>query len=481
MRNRVFHPFLFAIFPLTFIYATNLHEIKIHRIFPFLVFSLLLFVVIRLIVSLICNDKIKAGIITTIFLFLFFFYGHFFELVNDILLGLGMIKMAHVIILPVFLLLFFFASRFFLKSKFDHKKINELMNILTIFLLFINIFNITISHIEINKKRKDQKTKDIHQRKLFKISQNTIKKRPNIYYIILDEYAGLNSLKKIYNFINSNFVNQLKERNFFIASNSKTRYKATEKSMAASLNMRYLEKNELSNNASFTLIRNSQVSRILEAVGYQINIFPITPNLVFNNSDRVLSNTHWLYNDFNITVLKTTMFRSLIDNNLFNQNMGNYFRDRILYIFDQLKDLSKEEGPNFFYAHIMCPHYPFVFDENGKPTQPENYLEVLNKKYYLQQLKFINKKVIDTIDNILKHSTVPPIIIIQSDHGPRGAVQRNRKYWLDVGLSWQDIFNAYHIPDLPAGEFDNTMSHVNTFRLIFNIYFGTKYPFLKNL
>lgn len=130
---------------------------------------------------------------------------------------------------------------------------------------------------------------------------------------------------------------------------------------------------------------------------------------------------------------------------------------------------------------IICPHYPFVFDENGRPTKPENFFNIRDKKYYLDQYIFTNKKIIDMVDSLLQRSEVPPVIIIQSDHGQRGTAPHNRSYRMDVGRSWEDIFNGYFLPGAADAykELHPAMSPVNSFRLVFNTYFHTDFPLLN--
>ena len=47
---------------------------------------------------------------------------------------------------------------------------------------------------------------------------------PDVYYKILDSYAGHESLKKHYDFDNSIFLNELRERGFITIDNSRSNY-----------------------------------------------------------------------------------------------------------------------------------------------------------------------------------------------------------------------------------------------------------------
>jgi hypothetical protein len=133
--------------------------------------------------------------------------------------------------------------------------------------------------------------------------------------------------------------------------------------------------------------------------------------------------------------------------------------------------------PTFAYIHLISPHPPFVFGPNGEPTYPpdfwnENreYPADLYAKGYQNQLTFLNQKMLEAIDTILANSDTPPIIILQGDHGP----------WLQTNEKRMRILNAYYLP----GHKDKlypAITPVNTFRLIFDTYFGGKYDMLPDI
>jgi hypothetical protein len=69
----------------------------------------------------------------------------------------------------------------------------------------------------------------------------------------------------------------------------------------------------------------------------------------------------------------------------------------------------------------------------------------------------------------LADSNTPPIIILQGDHGP-WLQPKTKRFW---------ILNAYYFPG-NQDKLYSTISPVNTFRLVFNTYFGGKYDMLKD-
>jgi hypothetical protein len=118
-----------------------------------------------------------------------------------------------------------------------------------------------------------------------------------------------------------------------------------------------------------------------------------------------------------------------------------------------------------------------VFGPDGEPTHPadfwnekQQYPAKLYAQGYQNQLTFLNKKMIEAVDTILANSDTPPIIVLQGDHGP-WLQSREKRMW---------ILNAYHLPG-QADKLYPQISPVNTFRLIFNSYFGGQYGLLEDV
>jgi hypothetical protein len=182
--------------------------------------------------------------------------------------------------------------------------------------------------------------------------------------------------------------------------------------------------------------------------------------------------------DFEGLFLRTTLARFVKDWGGIDPDalFGQGFRDRFNFIFNSIDNVVKMKSPKFAYIHIISPHPPFVFDAQGNPTYPPDfwngnrqYPPDLYAKGYVNQAKHLNEKMLAAVDTILANSKTPPIIIIQGDHGP-WMQPNNKRTW---------ILNAYYLP----GHNDKlypTITPVNSFRLVFDTYFGGKYDMLKD-
>ena len=130
--------------------------------------------------------------------------------------------------------------------------------------------------------------------------------------------------------------------------------------------------------------------------------------------------------------------------------------------------------PKFVFAHFSKPHSPYTFDSTGKPVIPfpvDNHLEW--KDPYVQQLVYTNTIMEKLVDTLLANSKRETVIIIQGDHGYRYFNEAdNQKEFSN--------FNAVYFSNKDYAMLNDSTTNVNTFRIVFNKYFGKQYPLLDN-
>src|SRR3989338_7469437 len=87
MKKCIIHPYLFAVFPIVFLLAHNIEQTFFSNIIVPALFAVFITVFIFVILRFSVGDNKKAGLITSLFLILFFSFGHFRGLVEDLVIG----------------------------------------------------------------------------------------------------------------------------------------------------------------------------------------------------------------------------------------------------------------------------------------------------------------------------------------------------------------------------------------------------------
>jgi len=502
----IIHPFLFGLFPILFLYSHNIGEIPFTEILiPSTIILGFTAIAVTLLWLILKRDGKKPGIITTCFLILFFSYGHIYDfrgltierfvsngnrylklILGTILKAITFVISKNLYLIIVFVVIFFFCTFFTIRTRKNLKFFSNILNSIAICLIIIPIINIGVYKI-----KSTNVSKDISEIQTIEIkASKNVSTYPDIYYIILDGYASSTTLKEIYNFDNSEFEDYLIDKGFYIASESASNYP-----ISFSLNMEYINylsdkslKEIKDNDITNQMIYKNKVMIFLKSKGYKYINFSSGWGATDYNPYADINIKTGTWNEFHRLLIRTTMLR-ILEKILIADEM----RDRILITFSRLEEVHEIEGNKFIFTHIVCPHPPYLFDSDGNPVKESNLninewgweqgFEQQDK--YLNQLIFINKKVEVLIDEILSKSETMPIIVIQADHGPGLTFFRS-----DSG-GWENptdemlqermrILNAYYFPSKGLDKLYNSITPVNTFRMVFNLYFDVNYDLLED-
>ena len=482
-RSSVIHPVLFAIIPILMIVSVNLDEI-------FLENSALLFLVIVpsvlvlwYLLNLLIKDRMKSGLIISLGLVLFFSYGHFFNVLRDVVIediAIG----RHRYLLPSFGVIFAVGVYSILKTTKNFSDFTTIANVIAIVILLVSVSNIFVYALENNDNDRSIPNDRLNYDDGLPTSLDYT---PNVYYIILDEYASSKVLKDIFDFDNQDFISQLSARGFHVTENSHSNYANTFLSLTSSLNMEYV--NYLTDAAGadsanreipYQLISDNNIMNIFKSLNYTlVSSHPFSYAITLSGYE-ICANSLFT-SQLEVILWKSTILFPLI-------NSEYFYADHILCQFSELSNLhNSAKEPFFVYMHFLLPHPPYVFDPSGNLKEVQidsaNTLEV-RKLAYIDQVQFTNKKIIETIDKILLESDSSSIIILQGDHGTSTLLKKYGDSWdspNDESIAERmSIFNAYYLPDQNTDLIYDSITPVNSFRLILNAHFNANYELLED-
>ncbi len=487
------HPFLFAAFPILFLYSHNVDEVYLVEVLGPGAVVLSLAVVLRLMLSFLCKDKDKAALLLSLFVVYFFSYDHAHAILEEhSIAGWRPADYRSILVMGTTALLV--AVYLVLRTRKQLSNFTKILNVTAVCLVTIPVINIVFHQIKMAGLRDDKVS--LRNSEQLDTGSKAPTPPPNIYYIILDEYTRHDILKESLGHDNSQFLEHLEQRGFFVAKKSYSNYPYTAFSLPSSLNFDYLDmpmytggseigfkqlRELLEKNRAFEFLKGHGYSTVLISTGTSVTDIK-SPDI------RMGSAGLWWQGDFVKQLIGSTPlspFGGIRRRSFF----GAMHYRWILNSFDHLVRTTQMETPIFVFAHIVCPHGPYVFDEEGNMADnidtplsltPQGREEE-HRKRYVAQVKFVSKKAIEVVDSILTNSSTPPIIILQSDHGIRSDIHKH------PGNSTDDdykqafaILNAYYLPGSDYSMLYESITPVNTFRMVFNRYFGTNYELLED-
>ncbi len=217
--------------------------------------------------------------------------------------------------------------------------------------------------------------------------------------------------------------------------------------------------------------------RILKDQGYKYVHYESRYQLTRNNpfADINIISSKRRIDSFSRLVLDTTLARLVL-----TESYPLEREEQILFQFESLIKAPKIPGPKFVFAHVIVPHEPYLFDKDGRRVSAEALEQKPEIELYKDYILFVNKKILEIVDALIADSKTPPIIVIQADEGFRSKPQWRKENPLARELHF-GILNVYYLPGVDTNKIlYNSITPVNSFRVIFNAYFQTDFKILKD-
>ncbi len=328
--------------------------------------------------------------------------------------------------------------------------------------------------------------------------------RPDVYIIILDKYSSNPWLRSVYGHDNGPFEDSLRALGFFVPRESRTNYPHTGLVLASMMNGRPVHEMITEPRSRWPAIHekleDARAWEFFKARGYRFFFFPSTyPGTVANrNADRTMARpvpdppipplTTWRKHAPFGTIRTAVCLRLGCRERVRTaQKLFPYpleSSDDIEWKFAMTASLPDSVGPIIAFTHVLSPHEPYQFAADCRQLPPwwpntDAGQDAEVRAAYAAQVQCVNTMLLRTVRALVERSVVPPIILIQGDHGhgrltrdammgqtvPRAELTRDQ---LRERL---DVFAAYRADGLEAQWYE-TISPVNVLPLVLNARFG---------
>jgi hypothetical protein len=499
-------PFFLTVFPTLVIYAHNIDQLAIGRMAAPLAYSLLFLFFIGCASLALFRQTSKASVFSSATLLLFFSYGYvYLELGDSALAGLLPVSL-NILLLGAYAAAWLAAGWFLYRRR---EPLDETVRVLTL----VGVVLVTLNLVEIVPFEAKRQLAG-YQLRQYIAAQLPIQAgkdepglKPDIYYVIFDRYGREDVLDKYFSFDNSETIDFLENKGYFVGSRSAANYPNTFLSLSSSLNLTYLDflTKTLGENRDRlpvyqNLIQTNQAAEFLKSQGYRYELVgdfwdPTKTSPLADENRNLFAD----FDEFQLFIYERTLANTL----------RGVFEDRQIYTgVERLDRISlnlnyringikqpPSAQPRFVFAHFLLPHDPVVFAPDCRPMSFAEIRSLSSEPGYLSQMGCANNVMRTLSEHILAKADRPAVVIFQSDEGP----YEPAKYFNVGGELVPDnpdsqaihasILNAIYLPsktdpERPAdyeelGLVDDA-SPVNTFRVIFNYYFGAELPLLDN-
>lgn len=499
-----FFPFILVALAILNLLITYYFEIKHQGFFFVILISLLIVSIVLALFYYQLKDLNKAALIA-FFLSVFFF--EFQAVIVSLRTISSKLKLTELVRfwnsdkgqLAVFCILVLAVVILYLVLKKSQKVNNRTIIFFNLFsLLLMIIFFVRVVALPIQHRRTSAEFYRYWEQHLNSLPDSTaltIGTKPDIYFIVLDGFARSDVLMELYGLDNTSFVQSLEAHGFFVGDKSYSNYNQTTLSLASTLNMIYLDEiaEKLETNSSsvypaYYMIGHSTVEENLKKLGYQTVGFYSENNFTDFTGRDYYFKPQGIPPAFNQIYLYNTALSVF-----FNSKLYDWHRETVKYTLDTLPEVATLNGPQFIFAHILCPHPPFVFNSDGTPRETDRLYSIQDANRFLldgtldeyrngyrDQLIYLQESILTMVKRIQETSNDPFILILQGDHGPGSETNQDRA-GLSNDTERHSILNAIYFFDQDYGQLYSEISPVNTFRIIFSQYLGFDEPLLDDL
>jgi hypothetical protein len=314
----------------------------------------------------------------------------------------------------------------------------------------------------------------------------------DIYLIILDEYANAEVTGRLFGFDNHAFLDSLRQLGFVVPA-VHSNYCHTFLSVPSMLNAGHiaglsdeLGRKSIDRTITDYLVRHNRTVPFLKSQGYRFALFPTLGWEATKHDPRADMEFHprkgW---DPAREVSSSGLRQVLVKTSLLKYvNFGGsrLIRDQVTRSLGGITQVPKMPGPVFTFAHVMSPHDPYVFDRDCGPAHQKagGSRAQVEAAAYVEQIQCVDRLVLDLVTTLLRTSELPPVILLQGDHGSKTLLPYKDRgpehITLAAGKERLGAFGAYYLPDHGSEVFGDSVTIVNVVGNVLRFYLGADLP-----
>jgi len=471
------YPFLLAYYPVFALRNHNIIYVDLSTILRTLILVTVATAVIWAITYLFIRDLEKSSIIVSLIILFFLTYGHFYIQLEDILGN----PIRHLYLAGAGFLISLVITIIILKNGQTARVISQFLAVVSIVLLALALFESVRYDIGLYRA-----TVAAAQREAPNTTSQVNENLPDVYLIILDAHTRSDVLKSRFEYDNTDFVRELNEMGFYVASCSQSNYASTKLSLFSSMYGDYIQ-NIVEQGEILPSLKASAFNQTLRALGYKTITYENRSRGHFDLKEDIrLSRNQMAFGKFDLRggisefekmIIDTSFLRFLVDTELFPGFDDNTLLEWELwehyyqthYILSDLEEVAEIPGPKFIFAHIMVPHSPFIFNPDGSYQRRVNTIDG-----YRSNVQFIDNRLPSTLQNIIEKSGTPPIIILMGDHGP--STQKTITKQMRMA-----ILSAYLVNNTTKEQLYPSITPINAVRIILNSHYEGTYPLREDV
>ncbi|HET7450724.1 MAG TPA: hypothetical protein VFJ78_09015 [Gaiellaceae bacterium] len=309
--------------------------------------------------------------------------------------------------------------------------------------------------------------------------------RPDVYVIVLDNFANARIQAELYGRSNRPFEDSLRALGFVIPSQTRSSYTWTPHSIASLLDLGHVRGLEADLGSSsvdwavlYRLIQRNRTARWMHDAGYTVYFQPsvgfagtakwVTPHVRYGEGGR---------DAFEVIFARNRLLRAAFHNTVSGRvaehlGLSMQFREARLHALRTVADVANRPGPKFVFAHSLVTHEPFdVAADCGAPG-PGDSPDRMGAERYLAAIACTERLVLAAVTHIVQSSPTRPVIVVQGDHGTLSLhppfFTPAEDVTADQAFERTGAFGAYLIPGVDSGSLPQTVTPPNVLRLVFS-------------